>query len=355
MRRTGFLPALALPFLFLALPQAGAAPAAPACSTEAFDAFVRDNAPGKTLFLDCSLTLPKNFRVLGNIVFEGSKASGAVLDCNGATIDVAAGKSRKRKTAIVVRSLQRQDGSWDAPEGVTVRNCTVKGFLRVYGLDENANGANMKASSRHPDHTRLAQAAAPKRTTFDNLTIDAPDGIALYVGPGALWTRLQNSRIDGTSGATALYLDAESGRSLIRNNVFRIATESRELIAIDGSTRNRILGNTFHDPVNGGIFVYRNCGEGGVIRHQTPNFNRIAENRFLYGGAPARKPAVWLNSRNGRQRYCFIDPRYRFGSSKSPLDFARNNVVRENRITGGTLGLIRNDDASNEVSGNVAD
>lgn len=337
------------------LPLPAWAERAPACRTEQFETFSKNNRPGKQISVDCSLTLPKNFEIFANIVFEGSKANGAVLDCNGGTIDVSGATSRIGRTAIIVRSVQREDGTWDAPEDVSIRNCVIKGFLRVYGLDENANGPNMKASSRNPDHTKFAQAAAPKRTTFENLTIVAPHGISLYVGPGAMWTKLLSSRIEGDSGATAIYLDAESGRSLIKDNVFRIRTESRELIAIDGSTRNRIIGNTFQDPANGGIFVYRNCGEGGVIRHQTPNFNIISDNSFVYRNGAGKKPAIWLNSRNGNQRYCFIDRRYDFGSSKSPLDFAKKNVVSMNRIVGGDLDLIRNNDATNQVYGNVTE
>ncbi len=347
----GLLPVMAI---VLPLP-ARASQAAPACSADKVETFSRNNRPGKQISIDCSLTLQKGFQVWANMVFEGSKASGAVLDCAGATIDVSGNKSRMGRTAIIVRSVQRKDGTWDAPEGVTVRNCTIKGFMRVYGLDENANGANMKESSRHPDHTEFAQAAAPKRTTFENLTILAPNGISLYVGPGSTWTTLVNSRLEGQSRGTAIYLDAESGRSVIKDNIFDVVTKSREQIAIDGSTRNEIVGNTFYDPVNGGIFAYRNCGEGGVIRHQTPNFNTISDNSFVYSSRDIKKPAVWLNSRNGKQRHCFIDPRYDFGSSKSSLDFARKNIVSMNRIVGGDLGLIRNNDASNEIYDNFAE
>jgi len=339
--------------LFPALPLR--AETAPACTAGRLETLLKSNRPGREIAVDCSLTLSKDTRIRANMVFEGSKASGAVLDCGGGTIDVSGNKSRLGRTAIIVRSLQRADGSWDAPENVTVRNCVIKGFMRVYGLDENANGPNMKASSRKADHTKFAQAAAPKRTTFDNLTILAPGGIPLYVGPGATGTRLLNSHLTGQSTGTAIYLDAESGRSQIRGNIFDLTTKSRELIAIDGSTRNQIVGNTFNNPVNGGIFAYRNCGEGGVIRHQTPNFNVISENRFVYNSGAIKKPAVWLNSRNGKQRYCFIDPRYNFGSSKNSRDFARKNVVSMNEIVGGDLRLIQNNDASNEIYGNVAE
>lgn len=186
------------------------------CTDSQYQEIMNTNFPGGKIHIKCKLILNENDVILANVLFEGSESSGAVLDCKGATINVARGKTRLSKTGIIVRSKQRSDGTWDAPEGVLVRNCVVKGFMRVYGLDENANGANMKMSSRFTDHTKFAQAAAPKRTTFDNLTIVAPHGIALYVGPGAMWTKLQNSYVRGSSSSTAIYLDAESEGALLK-------------------------------------------------------------------------------------------------------------------------------------------
>ncbi len=310
----------------------------------------RDKGP---IHLTCSVTLPKNTTLYKSIIFEGSAASRATLDCNGSVIDTSAGQSRMEKTAIIVRSRKRTDGHWDAPLAVTVKNCTIKGFMRVYGLDENANGSNMRASSFNATHTEFAQASAPKRTSFLNLSIVAPGGAPLYIGPGVTWTTLAQSKLSGYTTGTAVYLDAESGRNSITNNLFSISTKSRELIAVDGSTRNEIIGNIFKNPVNGGIFLYRNCGEGGVIRHQRPNFNVISNNTFEYAGdTGAAKPAVWLGSRGGKQKFCFSDPRARFGSSASPMDLAQKNTVTGNRFIGGNSKLIRNTDPTNIIERN---
>jgi parallel beta-helix repeat protein len=312
-------------------------------------------APGtNAVTLNCSLRLSSADVITRPLVFEGSAASGSVLDCGGGTLDVSAGESRKQKTAIVVRSKKTASGAWDAPSGVTISNCRIKGFVRLYGLGENANGEIMKMSSRNRDHTAFAQASAPRNVRLENVSFDAPDGIPLYVGPGVTKSALVNSRINGRSTAVAVYLDAESANNTISNNVFGISTEKRELIAIDGSAGNRITNNTFERADNGGIFVYRNCGEGGVIRHQKPQYNQIAGNTFRYRSSFLARPAVWLNSRNGSSSYCFMDPAYPFGSSASNLDFAQNNVVRNNRLDGGSTSLIRNDDPTNDVSGNAA-
>jgi hypothetical protein len=363
MRRTRFA---ALSCLFLtasgatALPSAAPAETtqakpAPACNTATLSALTEKSATAPFV-LKCSVTLPAGSLLTRNIIIEGSDASGVTLDCNGGTIDTAANKGRVAKTAVIVRSRRADDGHWQAPRFVTIRNCTINGFIRIYGLNENANGANMKASSMTPGHTQFAQAAAPSRTSLLNLTINAPQGIPLYIGPGVTGTTLANSRLTGRTTSTAVYIDAESAGNSIVDNVFSIRTEKRELIAIDGSARNEITGNVFNDPVNGGIYLYRNCGEGGVIRHQAPNFNMIADNTFNYAADAGRaKPAVWLGSRAGRQRYCFSDPARRFGSSESPMDFARKNTVEGNLLVGGGPGLIRNDDKDNVVRDNRGD
>ncbi|MFK0275015.1 NosD domain-containing protein [Ensifer sp. NPDC090286] len=325
---------------------------APSCAS---DVRTKLLAPGKNpISIGCSVRLSSADVVNHPLILEGSGASGAVLDCGGATIDVSAGADRKQKTAIAVRSKKTASGPWEAPSNITIRNCKINGFVRIYGLGENADGATMKASSRNPDHTAFAQASAPKNVRLDNVTFTAPDGIPLYVGPGVTNAALVNSRINGKSTSVAIYLDAESANNTISNNVFGITTEKREMIAIDGSANNRITGNTFQHSENGGVFLYRNCGEAGVIRHQKPQYNQITGNSFRYASSFLAQPAVWLNSRNGNRSYCFKDPAYPFGSSASNLDFAQNNVVRNNRLEGGSESLIRNDDPSNRIDGNSA-
>ncbi|MCA1409033.1 right-handed parallel beta-helix repeat-containing protein [Ensifer sp. IC3342] len=304
--------------------------------------------------LACSVRLSSANVITHPLVFEGSGASGSVLDCNGATLDVSAGRSRKEKTAIVIRSRRAGSGTWDAPSGVTIRNCKIKGFVRVYGLGENANGEAMRLSSHNTHHTAFAQASAPKDVRIEKAAFDAPGGIPFYIGPGVTGAALVDSRIDGTSTSVAVYLDAESANNTISNNLFTIATEKRELIAIDGSARNRITNNIFEQADNGGIYLYRNCGERGVIRYQKPQYNQIIGNTFRYRSSYFLKPAVWLNSRDGKRNYCFKDPAFPFGSSASNLDFARHNVVRDNKLQGDPNGLIRNDDPTNDIGGNIA-
>jgi hypothetical protein len=315
-----------------------------------------DRAATAPIHLTCSVTLPKGSTISRNLVIEGSGASGVTLDCNGGTIDTSKGAKFEDKVAIAIRSRQQPDGKWDAPQSITVKNCTIKGFVRIYGLDINANGANMRASSLRPDHIKYARDSAPRNVSLRHITFVAAGSIPLYVGPGVTHASVSNSTFRGQASATAIYLDAESGWNEVRDNRFSLASEKRELIAIDGSRNNRIVGNVFENPVNGGIFIYRNCGEAGVIRHQKPQYNLIADNVFEYRkSSKTRKPAIWLGSRGGKQRYCFHDPERQFGSSADSGDFARNNIVEDNRVVGGGRRLIRNGDPTNVVRGNRFD
>jgi hypothetical protein len=306
--------------------------------------------------LTCSVTLPKGSIVSRNVIIEGSSASGLTLDCNGGTIDASKGKSFDEKIAVAIRSRKTADGNWDAPQSLTVKNCTIKGYVRIYGLDINANGDNMRASSLRPEHNKYARDSAPRKVQLRHITFVAAGSIPLYIGPGVTYASVSDSTFTGKASATAIYLDAESGWNEVRDNLFSLSSEKRELIAIDGSRNNRIVGNVFENPVNGGIFIYRNCGEAGVIRHQRPQYNLIADNVFDYRkSSKTKKPAVWLGSRGGKQRYCFHDPAHRFGSSADPGDFARNNIVEDNRVLGGGPRLIRNGDPTNMVRGNRFD
>jgi parallel beta-helix repeat protein len=319
-----------------------------ACSDSVIQQIVtpasQDPSPVK---LACSARLPANAAVTRQIIFEGSASSGASLDCNGGRLEGTAQKGDKE--AVVVRS-KRAGSSWDRPVGVTVRNCEIAGSVRIYGMGRNGEAAAVKSSSMNASHTTDAQAAAPTNVTFDRVTISGNGGVPFYVSPGVTNVTLANSAINGTSTSVGVYLDAESAGAKITNNTFGIRTKSREVIAIDGSAYNTISGNRFNSAGNGGIFAYRNCGEGGTIRHQAPRYNKIEDNTFAMAGSS--DPAVWLNSRNGNRSYCFQDPSRPYGSSLTAMDMAQNNTVENNRASGGRGDAFRNSDPSNTVTNN---
>ncbi|AYC99571.1 right-handed parallel beta-helix repeat-containing protein [Neorhizobium sp. NCHU2750] len=297
--------------------------------------------------LACSTKLPARSVVTRQVVFEGSASSGSSLDCNGGRLEGTASKGDK--DSVVVRS-RNAGGTWSRPVGVTVRNCQIANGVRIYGLGRNGEAQPVKQSSLNADHTAFAQTSAPSGITFDNIRFAGSGGVPFYVSPGVTNVTLSNSRFTGTSSSVAVYLDAESAGANITDNTFDLSTNGREQIAIDGSAHNTITGNTFERASNGGIFVYRNCGEGGTIRHQAPQFNRIEGNTFVMNGS--QDPAVWLNSRNGNRSYCFTDPSHPFGSALTSLDMAQNNTVDDNRAVGGGRDAFRNSDPTNRLANN---
>lgn len=169
----------------------------------------------------------------------------------------------------------------------------------------------------------------PRNVELERVAIVGTGSIPLYVGPGVTRLSLTNSTLTGSSVATAVYLDAESADNRIENNTIAVTTR-REAIAVDGSARNRIVDNRFLLGGRGGVFLYRNCGERGVIRHQTPSDNAITDNVFS-GAARLRPQLVVVGSREGRRAYCGADRGYPWGSSADDGDHATGNVVARNQ------------------------
>ena len=129
----------------------------------------------------------------------------------------------------------------------------------------------------------------------------------------------------------------------------------REHIAIDGSAANLIAENLFEEITNGGVFIYRNCGEGGTVRHQEPHRNIIAGNVFFHTEPVLFDTSIWIGSRNLTYwfyDFCDLDAGYDFGSSASDLDFAEDNVAVDNLFVGG--GGLNNSDHPNWQANNLS-
>ncbi|GJE59631.1 right-handed parallel beta-helix repeat-containing protein [Methylobacterium trifolii] len=303
--------------------------AARACDPAIRALLLAPPGPGvDSVSLACSLRLEPGDRVLRRIVLEGSQASGVEIDCRGATIGQVEAAPRLDAFTVEIRSLARPSG-WDRPSGITIRNCAIFGHVRVWGMGVNGQGVAVKASSHSLGHTERAQAAAPTGVSILDSTITASGHIPLYLAPGVTRFTLRDSKLSGRSTSTALYLDAESAENLIEGNEFAVAT-GREAIAVDGSARNRIVGNRFELGGQGGVWLYRNCGEGGTVRHQTPSDNVITGNVF-HGGGFFQAEAITVNSRGGWRLYCGEDAGYPFGSSLDNGDGGTGNVVAPNR------------------------
>jgi parallel beta-helix repeat protein len=269
------------------------------------------------------------------LLIEGKTQNGSVIDGEGKTLE--------GNDCLLVRSIQQGD-NWLVPENITIKNFNIKGSVRIIGLGINGEGKLVRESSKNKNHTEYSQSVAPKNIVFDNIKIEANKRTPFYVAPGCTKITFQNSELTGLAESVAVYLDCESARNTIQNNIFKTKTK-REAIAIDGSAYNIIQNNTFEFLDFGGIYLYRNLGEGGTIRHQTPSFNKILNNTFKYNNAISDKlnqiihPAIWLGSRSKFIKYFYMsgkkfkdrDTSKPFGSSENPNDLASNNIVKGNK------------------------
>lgn len=288
--------------------------------------------------LTAKLMMPTPFE---RIDLAGSSASGTLLDAGGGWFNGG------RPTEIRVRS-RRKDGTWDRPTDIVIRNGRLRGAIRIMGLGRNGQGPAVRASSRHAGHTAAAQAAAPTRIVISNVWIEAAGPIPIYLAPGVTLTTVEHCVITGRSRSVSIYLDAESARNTVRDNTFAVRT-GREVLAVDGSADNVIASNRFSRLPLGGIYLYRNSGEGGTVRHQTPHGNVIEGNRFETRGIGRRSYGIWLGSRNGRSAYREADAGYPFGSSLDNRDFADTNTVTGNLFETATSRAVRDDGADNRV------
>lgn len=334
-----------LPFLL-----ASSATWAATCSPAELDNILaRADAQNHSIEISCSVKLPKNSLITKRLYFSGSQASGSQFDCNGSTIaptHISGGDS------IVIRSLQ-QNGQWLRPDNIGLQGCRVHGSVRLLGMGANGEAAAVRQSSQQAGHTERAQAAAPAHIVLKNMTIIGQNRVPLYLAPGVNAVTVSGSRITGKSISVAVYLDAESGHNRFINNTIDTQTASRELIAIDGSAHNTFTHNRFSALNHGGIYFYRNCGEGGTIRHQSPSSNQIRNNVFFYRKYNGKLPAIWLGARNGNRHYCNADAGFAFGSSVNNADFADNNVIENNQIHRlSPQKMIRDHGANNQIRHN---
>jgi hypothetical protein len=323
--------ALLAALLLGAAPDAGSLdawslPAARACTSDELAELTADAATPYRL--TCRAALTANQRILRPILIEGAEASGAGLDCNGGAIGRPGAAVTTRQPTIAVWSRRITVRHWSRPTDIRIKNCVIHGAVRVWGMGADGSYDDLRASSRTADHTATTQGSAPSHIELDRVSIVGTGSIPLYVGPGVTRLSLTNSTLSGRSDATAVYLDAESADNRIENNTVAVETK-REAVAVDGSARNRITGNRFSLDGRPGVFMYRNCGERGVIRHQTPSDNQITDNVFLRA-ARLHPQLVVVGSREGRRAYCSADHGYPWGSSADDDDRATGNVVARN-------------------------
>jgi len=325
------------------------------------------------------------------LIFLGSTATGVTVDLAGAHLDGGKGQfNHQRGDMIEVRSREVNQGKWEVPSDIEIRNVSITGSIRLYGLGRNGEADAVREASRKSNGQTLIRDAAPKKIMLDSLTIEGTGRNPVYFGPGVMMSSLLNSTVKGYSTRVGVYLDAETAHNRLTGNTFSVKTNDGSWlgfydrgwpqIALDGSSFNDISNNTFDRLNQGGVFLYRNCGEGGTVRYASPSYNRITNNRFLYQRLKLSDPAIFIGSRNyGRFEnwwpgsHCNDDARFSSnGSAQSNGDFAQYNIVKNNLFDVSDLGrqtveskkvtikqLIRigdpQRDHSNELDGNMID
>ena len=306
-------------------------------TTFTFFAMGQDWLPQTPSFLLKLLPKPK----FEKHTLEGSEENGRVIDLQGGWLNEG------KLTEMVIRSKDMEKG-WDVPERIKIRNGRIRGSIRIYGLGVNGEAAKVRESSHREGHTARAQVAAPRAILLEDLQIEANHRIPLYLSPGVTGVTVKNCTFTGWSASTTVYLDAESGGNRIEGCTFEVRS-GREVMAVDGSATNTIIGNRFFQARYGGIYLYRNCGEGGTVRHQAPQGNVIENNFFNMKDLRSGSYGIWLGSRQGRRSYCEDDAGYPFGSSIDNRDFADHNILRGNIFQPASDHAVRDDGSDNRI------
>jgi len=298
--------------------------------------------------VDCNCTLDSTDVITKRLIFEGKEASGATCNCNGAILNGGVGSLNYRKDMIEVRS-KKMGATWERPENVTIQNCNIIGSVGIWGMGKYGEDTHIRESSKrkisHRRHIQRVRNNAPKNIVFDNITITGIDKTPLCFSPGVTYSKLINSEIKGKSSKAAIYLDEESAHNTIKGNYIHVKTVKDNKgevgvknrgwcqLAIDGSTHNNITNNRFAELQNGGIYLYQNCRERGLIQNTPPKYNIIVNNVFYYKNYGGKKPAIFLGSCD----YGFKQTPFGYCSEGIPYsiivkDNLRYNIVMQNQF-----------------------
>ncbi|MEO1232461.1 MAG: right-handed parallel beta-helix repeat-containing protein, partial [Myxococcota bacterium] len=327
----------------------------------------------------CNLTLRPDDEIFYRLIVKGSAASGVTIDCNGALINGWVGpnyntEDRRSTEMIEINSIARQpepswDGEYDVPQYVTVKNCRIRGSIRIRGMGSNGEAAEVVRSSRRPGHLDRLRDNAPSHVVIENVDFTPKKRTPLYLTPGVHHVTVRDSTFSGNLNRSTMYMDVSSSHNLVVRNTFRARNQDTDYlvyrrtfpeIAVDGSHHNHIKNNLFTEHVKeeGGIWLYRNCGEGGGIRWTGPEYNVIEGNDFYDLSSDFLnddEPAIHIGSRDngltGFKPYCNDDEgvsgvNYAALSGMNPPHSAEDNgnYARYNRVLHNTFYGISSGD-----------
>ncbi|MFO0726207.1 MAG: right-handed parallel beta-helix repeat-containing protein [Myxococcota bacterium] len=259
--------------------------------------------------------------VLRPIRIIGGEASGLRINCHGARIAQKAGSSVTTMISVapqfdaaaveaeMLKVYEAGHGTAVAPYGVSrpeevsIDGCQVFGAINLGTAGGNIRSLSSRSQldTQNAQHTLRTQAVAVRGVHLSHLRIEASPELGIsnlvYFQQGVSASSLTDSTLSGQVSGVTLYLAPEGTGNSIERNRFDVAHAdgAREIIAIDGSSNNVIRGNSFRHLDDGGIYLYRNCGEEGGTRHQTPSGNEISDNDFFYHGSLSA--SVWVGRR----------------------------------------------------------
>ena len=287
-------------------------------------------------------------------------ASNVTLDCRGATIG---GPEASGPRGIEIRTPVTE-----ALAHVTVRNCRVEGAF-TNSLRVTRDGFRTLGQGEEFLHPT-------SDIVVEDSTFTGSRGVGVYVDGYVSGVTIRRNVVR-EAGSSGIYLETGSKGStvtgnLIVDNGFRengpggqaftfngvrlwFWGVGREGISVDGSYENVIRANRFEGNANGGVLLYKNCGEypdsGRYFeRRDHATRNRIEGNTFTGG-----RNGVWVGSRMGENTLpmACTDPAYVTGPLlRVVLDRAEANVVRGNAFHDVTYG-IRVEDDDTVVSDNT--
>lgn len=298
-------------------------------------------ACGANLRIDRSLQLEPGCRYTGSTVITGSNL---VLDCQGATLD------GDYKVVPVLRV-----GGDKMVSDVEIRNCVItgsRGSAVIIGLSAPDSRKPLGVDGR-PD-----PAQHPHRITLRDVTVARNGGVGIFVDDYVQDTSILNSTVEDNA-AVGIYLEHNSRRSRIANTrvarngfgrnsgIPAASNTSREGIAVDASADNIIENNTISGNNQGGIFLYRNCGEqpnnpNQVLRTQPATGNVIRDN-VIEGGSLVGIAIASRQDMPVKPESC----RLRVDAARGIYpDAAPGNRVLGNTIRGVPVGIRVSDDGN---------
>lgn len=300
-----------------------------------------------------------------------------------------------------------------AVSDVTIQNCRVTGFYQGIRLDRQLAYKKVGSDCEQPpertlytgyvatfdyddnydEEYKLERTAlynhAPQRVRIIDSIVEKNGHAGIYVMPYS-----QSFSISGTTvqnnGSVGIYLSHETrystiDRSSIVHNgwgsnhssvnyrvagVAQVEKMAREGIAIDSSAHNTISRNHIVDNWDGGIALYKNCGEDSpnpgpiVIRKQHSDYNRILHNTIaLHLERPESSDegsgyGVWLAMRqmqeystaDGNSKHCRDTP-VAVDDVLRSYDYANFNTIAYNSFED-NWASVRVGDDFNQIIGN---